>query len=301
MKANCVFLTGATGFVGRNLTAALANREVHVLVRPGSRLGDIALIDDLRVHIYDGSTESVLRALENAQPDLIYHLASYFVAEHTTSDVEPLVACNLLLGAQLLESMAITGVNRLINAGTSWQHYQDQDGRSVCLYAATKQGFEDLVDFYVDARRLHVVTLKLFDTYGPRDSRRKLLNLLLDADTSKPFPMSEGKQLVDLVYIDDVVSAFLAAERRVLQQLAPAHERFGVSSGDPQPLRRTVELFLAAMGSCLRIEWGGRPYREREVMTPWRAFEPLPDWTPVVPIEEGLRRLLGVMRPESQD
>ncbi|HWE83998.1 MAG TPA: NAD(P)-dependent oxidoreductase [Terracidiphilus sp.] len=292
MKAKSVFLTGATGFIGRNLAAALADRQVHVLARSTSNLDCLSSVERIRVHVYDGSTESVVRAIQDAEPDVVFHLAAYFVAEHKTSDVEPLVESNLLLGAQILEAMASAGVRRLVNAGTSWQHYLDEDHRSVCLYAATKEAFEDLIDFYADARGLHAVTLKLFDTYGPGDPRRKLFNMLLNADTASPLKMSAGNQLIDLVYIDDVVRAFLAAEQTAVQQSSPAHERFGVSSGDPRSLRQLVESFLAAARSNLTIEWGARPYRDREVMVPWTRSMPLPGWTPTVRLEEGLQRLL---------
>jgi nucleoside-diphosphate-sugar epimerase len=293
MRARSVFLTGATGFIGRNLVASLVPRQVHVLSRRGSNVGSLAEIDGLHFHNYDGTTESLIRALERAKPEIVYHLAAYFVAEHKTADIEPLILSNILLGAQLLEAMSMTGVHRLINTGTSWQNFQNQEHRSVCLYAATKQAFEELIDYYTDARGLIATTLQLFDTYGPGDPRPKLFNLLINADISKPLQFSEGEQLIDLVYIDDVVRAFLIAEERFIQQTSPSHERFAVSSGAPRPLREIVETFLAIAGSGLRIEWGKRPYRAREVMQPWTPYTSVPGWSPRVGLQEGLASLLS--------
>ena len=293
MRARSVFLTGATGFIGRNLAAALVPQQVHVLSRSGSNVGSLAGIDGIHFHNYDGTTESLIRALDCAKPEIVYHLAAHFVAEHKTADIEPLISSNILLGAQLLEAMSMTGVHRLINTGTSWQHYQNQEHRSVCLYAATKQAFEGLIDFYTDARGLIAITLQLFDTYGPSDPRPKLFNLLLNADISKPLQFSEGKQLLDLVYIDDVIRAFVIAEERVIQQTSPSHDRFAVSSGAPRPLREIVETFLAITRSGLRIEWGKRPYRAREVMQPWTPYTSVPGWSPRVEMQEGFTSLLS--------
>ena len=163
----------------------------------------------------------------------------------------------------------------------------------MCLYAATKQAFEGLIDFYTDARGLIAITLQLFDTYGPSDPRPKLFNLLLNADISKPLQFSEGKQLLDLVYIDDVIRAFVIAEERVIQQTSPSHDRFAVSSGAPRPLREIVETFLAITRSGLRIEWGKRPYRAREVMQPWTPYTSVPGWSPRVEMQEGFTSLLS--------
>jgi nucleoside-diphosphate-sugar epimerase len=296
MKAKRVFLTGATGFIGGNLAKAFADRDLHVLVRAESRADSSIARENISLHAYDGTTQSVVKALQESKPDIVFHLAAYFVAEHKPGDVERLIASNLLLGAQVLEAMSVTGVRRLINTGTSWQHFHGDDVRPVTLYAATKQAFEIFVDYYVDKDKMSVITLKLFDTYGPRDPRPKLFHLLQTADLSKPLAMSGGMQLIDLVYIDDVAAAFLAAEQRVLHSGGAIHERFGVSSGDPRPLREIVELFLKLSQSSLQIEWGGRPYREREVMETWTGYVPVPGWKPVVTHEEGFRRLLQVCK-----
>jgi nucleoside-diphosphate-sugar epimerase len=296
MKANRVFLTGATGFVGGNLAMACADRDLDVLVRPSSRVDSLAACKDIKLHVYDGTTASVLNALQEARPDVVFHLAAHFVAEHKSEDVERLIMSNVLLGTQLLEAMSIKGVHRLINTGTSWQHFEGDDCRPVGLYAAAKKAFETLIDYYVDANRFSVITLNLFDTYGPGDSRPKLFNILRTAEESKPLPMSAGEQLIDIVYIDDVVAAFLAAEDRVMGMQSAIHERFGVSSGDPRPLREIVELFLRLSRSNVNISWGARPYRKREVMKTWTGYAPVPGWKPIVTREEGFSRLLGIVR-----
>ena len=58
-------------------------------------------------------------------------------------------------------------------------------------------------------------------------------------------------------------------------------------------LRELVAIFERVTQAPLRIEWGGRPYRQREVMEPWGEGRPLPGWTPRVGLEEGLARTLS--------
>jgi nucleoside-diphosphate-sugar epimerase len=292
MSAGGVFMTGATGFIGRNLAAAYAGREIHALVRSDSDIDGLDRIGNITFHKYDGTPESVIRALVASKSKLVIHLAAYFVAEHKSEDIEPLVTSNLLLGTQVLEAMAVSGVRLLINAGTSWQHFQNHPDRPVCLYAATKRAYEVLVDYYVDAFQLKAITLKLFDTYGPGDPRPKLFNLLRNADPSKPFCMSKGDQLIDLVYIDDVVAAFVAAEERLRASTTTAHETFAVSSGNPRPLREIVESFLRIAQRNLKIEWGARAYRSREVMQTWTNYALMPHWEPLVDLEEGFARMV---------
>ena len=45
-------------------------------------------------------------------------------------------------------------------------------------------------------------------------------------------------------------------------------------------------------GRPLRVEFGARPYRDREVMVPWDRYQPVPGWTPTCPLEDGIRMVL---------
>jgi nucleoside-diphosphate-sugar epimerase len=306
-EARRAVVTGATGFVGSRLCRALvgAGWEVHVVARAGSslyNLGDAARAV-ASVHRHDGTTPSLVAWFGEVRPDVTFHLASLFIAEHSVDQVTPLVEGNVLFGAQVAEAMARNGLDRLVNAGTSWQHFGDSAYDPVCLYAATKQAFEDVLEYYVRARALRVVTLKLFDTYGPGDPRPKLFRLLREAAASRAaLPMSGGEQLIDLVYVDDAVEAFRLAAARLLDGEAQGHERYAVSSGKPIRLRDLVELYARVAGTPLEIDWGTRPYRAREVMTPWTRGAPLPGWAPAIALEAGLRLLTaaGGSAPESR-
>ena len=69
-------------------------------------------------------------------------------------------------------------------------------------------------------------------------------------------------------------------------------EAFAVRGAEQMTLRSFVGVFEAATGARVRVEWGARPYRLREVMEPWLG-ELLPDRTPRIPLSERLKRLAG--------
>jgi len=217
-----------------------------------------------------GSTDEVIDIVDTARPDLVFHLASVFVAEHQARDIRGLVEANVLFGAQILEAMARHHIPYLVNTGTSWQHFLNQPYNPVNLYAATKQAFEDILRFYVQSGTLTAITLKLFDTYGAGDPRRKLFALLREAARSQqPLAMSPGEQFINLVHVDDVARAFLVAADRLFSGLVAGHAVYAVSSGNPIRLRELVALYERVGGVPIHVDWGKRPYRQREVMEPW--------------------------------
>lgn len=303
-KDKVVLITGGTGFIGSHLAAGMLKDDcsVHLIVRSDSNLQQVSgLTNRAHIHVHDGTTQGLIAIVRNVRPQSVLHLASLFIAEHASDDVKRLVASNILFGSQLLEAMKVADVRWLVNSGTSWQHFHSECERPSCLYAATKRAFQDIIEFYSDAYGLRAITLKLFDTYGPGDMRRKLFRLLRDAArTGEPLSMSAGEQQIDLVYIDDVVEAFRKAEERLVSGAVAGHESFGVSSGKPVPLREVVELYKKVFAQELTINWGARPYRSREVMVNWSGGPGLPDWTPKVDLLDGLRRMRLVEGAVSQ-
>lgn len=167
-------MTGASGFIGSHFVRSMWSdgHVVAALIRGAKTQGETVLFD------YDGSTHGVIDAMRRFRPEIVIHLASKYLVTHDPEDVEPLVESNILLGNQILEAMCKAGVPYLVNFGTSFQHYGGADYNPVSLYAATKQAFEDLARYYVEAHSLSVVTLKLSDTYGPDDRRGKIIALL---------------------------------------------------------------------------------------------------------------------------
>jgi nucleoside-diphosphate-sugar epimerase len=287
-------ITGATGFVGSHLTKRLVQEgwRVHIVSRVDSRLPQAKEFEHVTNHIYDGNTESMVNCVMQAKPSVVFHLASLFLSQHAIKDVNTLMQSNVLFGSQLLEAMKENQVTYLVNTGTSWQHYNNEDYNPVCLYAATKQAFEAILQFYVQACGIKAITLKLFDTYGPADPRPKLFYLLEKAAKSgEVLNMSAGEQLIDLVHIDDVVDAYLISAQHLLEGKVLLNESYAVSSGYPLPLKKLVENYSKATGRIVNVNWGARTYRFREVMTTWCNGKTIENWSPKINLHEGIRKM----------
>lgn len=290
---NTALITGASGYIGSNLVRKLFNLgwEIHVLVRPNSNVRVLeGFIGKIYVHIHDGTTQNLVELVKLANPQVVFHLASMFLAQHTSEDVEGLITNNVLFSNQLIEAMKINGVRYMINTGTSWQHYENENYNPVNLYAGTKQAFESIIEYYTRAHGLNVITLSLFDTYGPNDTRKKLIPLLWDAALNKQtLLMSPGEQLINLVYIEDVLDAFLTAVNTVKNNSGiGAHTSYGVGLKNPMKLKEIVYDFQRITGEKISVEFGSREYREREVMVPWVDYECVPGWQPKFDLETGL-------------
>ena len=102
---------------------------------------------------------------------------------------------------------------------------------------------------------------------------------------------SPGEQLLDLVYVDDVIAAYLQAAELLAGLPSGLAASYHVRSGRLLSLRQIVDIFQTVTQREIAIEWGSRPYRKGEVMNPWPG-PMLPSWSAQVTLEEGIRRSL---------
>lgn len=290
-----VLLTGGTGYIGRHVahSCLTAGWEVHLLTRYTSVVPAL-IAGRITRHDYDDTFERLRAVLEGVRPDCVMHLASAPVMAHDPVQVQRLLAGNVVFPTLLVEAMRVTGVRNLVNTGTFWQHYRQSDYWPVDFYAATKQAFEDLLRHYSDMRGLSVMTLKLFDSYGPDDPRRKILNILIEAASSgTALELSAGEQILDLTHVDDIGKAFVHAAELLGEAAIGTNLSYYVS-GERMPLTALVDIIRDKSAAGLDVVLGARPYREREIMEPVKPGKhALPGWCPRQGVTDMIDMLLN--------
>lgn len=289
-----ITITGATGFVGSNLARFMLNKgfKVSIIIRENSDLSNLKdIINKIEILKYKNDINSMAYFFKKNKPEVVFHLASNFIAEHTSDQVDSLIESNITFGLHLLQAMKIAGVRNFVNTGTSWQHYNNEDYNPVCLYAATKQAFEALIDYYVKAEDFKVITLKLFDTYGETDTRPKLINLLNKfANDNTELNMSPGNQVLNLVHIFDVCRAYFITYNFMNDKNFSDHKIFAVKGDENFRLKEVISLFEKVTNKKINVKWGGKNYRNREVMNLWDKGLKLPKWDITISLKEGLLR-----------
>ena len=288
-----VLVTGSTGYLGSHLVPALRQKgcEVCVAVRPTSTLGEQDTAEHIDgIYLLDGTAQNILGIVQQSQPDVVVHLATKFVGQHSTSDLDALITSNVQFGTQLLSAAAICR-RPVVNIGTSWQHLNADAYSPINLYAATKQSLLAISQYFVEAEDLQLLTIELPDIYGPDDYRGKLIDQLCTAHLSnKELALGSGTQVMDPVFVTDAVEAVLAACHLVSGSRSGAI--FSITSGSLLQVRDLIAAFQEIVGTDLKLRWNARPDRKREMRGPWVFHQQLPGWKALIPIREGLRRTL---------
>lgn len=284
-----IFVTGATGFIGRHVTTHLnrTGHEVAALVRSSSTIP--AAIAHVPRHVVDAAPDALAAILAREQPDCVVHLAAHYVATHTPADVDALVEGNIGFTARLLDAMAQAGCDALVYASSAWQYGEAPAN----LYAASKNAALALTDFYRSAHALRMLELVSYDSYGPDDPRGKLISVLKDAaETADIVPMTSGEQRLHLVHVDDIARGFALACEIIAGQAPGMRQRYRLPSAKSVSVRELVALFNRIHTKRpVHVSWGERPYRPGEIFHPWEGCPRLPGWAPSIDLMLGLQDL----------
>lgn len=285
-----LLITGATGFIGKNLIKSLEQKyNIFLLIRETT---DLSSLGEYNHFCFNDNIEDLSVYLREHKINGVVHLASLYVSQHKSEQIKDLILSNIYLGTAIIEASVQAGVDWFINTGTIWQNYiyNDEQYCPVNLYAASKQAFVDMAMFYTETYPIKFVTLKICDTYGPNDTRRKILTLFKEISiTGESLDMSEGDQIMDILYIDDVIEGFKKLIELIKQPNSETlKDEYVLTSSKKYTLRELAQVFIETTGLTLNINWGKREYRKREVMIPWEKGTILPGWKALYSLEEGI-------------
>lgn len=293
-------VTGATGYIGGCLSKELINQnwDVHAVVRNNSNTNSIAN----KVHIHRmeaGSGEEVKDIVGTIKPDTVFHLASVQARKTGESSLDDIIRGNFNFGVQILEAMRVNGIKNIINTGTFWQHYKNKEYDPITLYAACKKAFQEILVFYRNTYSMQCTTLMLSDIYGPYDERNRIVDFLIKAAfTGDRVDLTHGDQKIDLVFIEDVVSAFISANQ-TLEDKNGYKERYSVSTNRLLSIKDLAGIIEEIVGTSINANWGVIPYAEKQIMNAINPYPKLPGWSPNTSVEKGVSLMFNQIKKKA--
>ena len=209
MKKN-ILITGASGFVGSHvLDDCLKNNfNVHAIFRHSKKNVSFAKKYKKQIFpIFYNNIYEIKNKLTNCKIDYVIHCATHYIKKHDHNDIENIIKSNVLFSTILLDAVVNIKIKKFINLGTVWQHFNDTKNLAFNLYAATKQSFECIFNYYKNQyTKIKFYNILLTDTFGTNDKRKKLIPILLKNFNKKnPDKINIPKNLsINLVNINKV-------------------------------------------------------------------------------------------------
>ncbi len=227
-KEKKVFITGAGGFIGSHLTEALLQRGAHItaLIHYNSRdnhgwLEELSGQNHaaLQVILGDVRDASTMRKLIAGQ-EIIFHLAALIGIPYSYMAPAAYVETNIKGTLNILQAGLEARVEKMVHTSTSEVYgtalYTPIDEKHQLQgqspYSASKIGADKLVESYCKSFSLPVVTVRPFNTYGPRQSARAVIpTIICQALRGTEVGLGSLDPVRDMTFVDDTVTGFIAA------------------------------------------------------------------------------------------
>jgi len=312
MSPKTVLVTGADGFIGSHLTEALVRQGLNVRAfvyynsfNTWGWLDQCAVDIKGQFEVFPGDIRDphgVKEAMKGC--DAVLHLAALIAIPFSYNSPDTYVDTNIKGTLNVLQAARELGVKRIIHTSTSEVYGTAQfvpiteehplQGQSP--YSATKIAADQLAYSFYSSFDLPVVTLRPFNTYGPRQSARAVIPTIITqiANGARKVQLGALSPTRDFSFIQDTVNGFLAALNSTdgLGHVVNLGSNFEIS------IRDTVSLIAESMN--VRVEITSSEERLRpeksEVERLWAdnsKADKLFGWQPTYSGQDGFRRGLS--------
>jgi NAD dependent epimerase/dehydratase len=314
LQGKKVFVTGAAGFIGSHLVERLVEggASVTCLVHYNSfsSIGNLEHLDETarsELRIEHGNIEDgdyLLRITEGH--DVIFHLAALISIPFSYVSPKSYLRTNAEGTLNVLEASKHFSVGRIVHTsssevyGSSVRAPIDESHplQAQSPYSASKIAADKLAESFVKSFNAPVVTLRPFNTYGPRQSARAFIPaVVVQALEQDVVSLGNLHPRRDMTFVDDTVDAFV----RAAATPGIEGETLNLGTGQARSIGEYVELILRIMDmdKPIRTDPGRlRPERSEvlNLVSDNRKAATLLGWQPRVSIEEGLRRTIEHIR-----
>jgi UDP-glucose 4-epimerase len=294
-------VTGAAGFIGSHLARRLSSfgAEVHAVSRRPQETdhGETWHVADLR------DADSTTKLITAVRPDVIFHFASEVNGARDVRIVQQVLESNLTSTVNVLAATAEASHPIRVMLSGSSEEPRPGNGHAAppSPYAMAKWAATGYAQLFHRLWNVPLIILRPTMVYGPgqRDTRKLVPYVTLALLRGEEPNLTSGAKLVDWVYVEDVVDAFVAASGTD----EVTGETLDIGTGTKTSVKDTVEMLFQIVGTPLRPRFGtvsDRPLDIPQTADVGPAAEVL-GWRPTVELEEGLRRTVEWYRENHEN
>jgi dTDP-glucose 4,6-dehydratase len=304
-----VLVTGGSGFIGSHLVERLqtlgASIRVFVRYTSSGGIGNLALLPEKNFEVYYGDLRNP-DAVKNAMKDIdfVFHLASLISIPYSYQnprdnfDVNINSILNILQAAKELETSLVIHTSTSEVYGTA--HYVPIDenhplqGQSP--YSASKIAADKLAESFYLSFNLPIITIRPFNTYGPRQSKRAIIpTIITQLLKGNKVKLGELSSTRDFLFVNDTVAGFITAAEQKEKLLGGI---FNLGTGREISIKDLGLLIANIMEKKIEFEPDSKKFRPENsevyrLCCNYSKFCSITDWKPKYILEMGLKETIN--------
>ena len=263
-----IIVSGATGFVGRNIVKSLIknNYKVSILIRNKNKVLSIDYLKNLPKIYFN--LEEYDKAIKVPQNATLIHCAWSEVKDiHSINHIEK----NYINNYYFIKNMINNGIKNIVITGTCFEYGLQKSpikANSITMpndaYSISKDMLHKSLRLLQNKNDFNLLWLRLFYMYGEGQNENSIIPLLDSAleRGDKVFNMSPGDQLLDYLEINVVA-------KKIIEKLSKLDGTYNICNGKPISLEDLMKKRMKEKGIYLKLNTGYYGYRKNENTKLW--------------------------------
>ncbi len=273
-----ILVTGADGFIGSHLAESLVrlgyNVKAFTLYNSFNKWGWLDSLDKSvlsEIEVFAGDIRDpygVKNAMEGC--DSVLHLAALIAIPYSYHSPDTYIDTNIKGTLNVLQAARSLNVERIIHTSTSEVYgtarfvpiTEEHPLQGQSPYSASKIGADQLAYSFYTSFELPVITIRPFNTYGPRQSARAVIPTIITqlANGLDVLKLGSIHPTRDFNYVQDTVDGFIAALKaeNAFGETINLGSNFEISIGD------TVNVIAELMNKSITIETDDKRLRPKD-------------------------------------
>ncbi len=269
-----ILVTGATGFIGKNLVESLKEKfEVYALILDEKEKNVIPQIDYiLWKTFFDRENEiKTLDGKKLGKIDTVIHLASYGV-NPKDNDIDKMVESNISLTKDLILNLERVSCKNIIFTGSGFEYgdkgkiklKEDMELNPFSLYGATKVSAFLIGKKLCESLGINYINLRLFNIFGEYEGSNRLIPQIINNYLEgKELNFTAGNQVRDYLYIKDIIEVY----EMILEKNIYNNETYNVCSSEEVTIKEFITKVADTIGiNKESLNFGTIPSRKEEAL-----------------------------------
>ena len=206
-----ILITGSTGFIGTNVINFLLKKNIYIYDILRNKNKKNKKIKELKKYknylpIFYKTFNELEKKLKKIKIDIVINCATYYTGQNSIKNIENLIKTNVIFCSIILEILK-NKITKFINFGSMMEYSRGNYFSPRNFYAITKYFFQKIEEFYkLKYKNIKFYDLKLYETYGDRDSRNKLIpTIIKNYKKNKKIKITSKNLKMNFVHIESLM------------------------------------------------------------------------------------------------
>lgn len=302
-QQDTLLVVGGTGFIGRHFVNRAADLGYQITVLSLHQPAPINIIKHVDYIAADlSSSQQVYQQLEGKHFNYVVNFGGYINHAQYLSGGQQVIDTHFNGVQNLIQHLDWHSLKAFVQIGSSDEYGNQRSPQKESLkeipispYSFAKTAVSQMLQMLHRTEKFPAIILRLFLVYGPMQNKQRFLpQIITGCLDNKSFPTSQGDQLRDFCFIDDIVDGIFKA----IASPSAYGEVINLASGKPIKIRSILDKVKDIIGLG-DPQYGQFPYRKDENMSLYADItkaKQLLSWNPTTTLEDGLIQTIDYYR-----